>query len=225
MDMRPPGCGEDVAPYLLGALERDDAERFERHLETCELCQADLERLRPAVDALPAAAEPLAPPAELRTRIMAEVKRDAAERRKAAKPARSRPAWLRPIPALAAACVLLLVGVGVGIGLSGGETRTVDGQVAIAGATAQLEIDDGSGELRVTGMPSPPNDRVWQVWLVRGSDPPQPTDALFTPDRTGRASVGVPGDLDDVDRILVSQEPRGGSMQPTTAPQIDIGLT
>ena len=223
--MRPPGCGDDVAPYLLGALERDDAERFERHLEGCELCQADVERLRPAVDALPASAEQVAPPPELRSRIMAEVKRDAAARRRAAKPARARPAWLRPMPALAAACVLLLVGVGVGIGLSGGDARTVDGQVAIAGATAELEIDDGDGELRVSGMPSPPRDRVWQVWLVRDGGPPEPTDALFTTDRAGRASVGVPGDLDDVDRILVSEEPRGGSVQPTTAPQIDINLT
>jgi anti-sigma-K factor RskA len=225
MDMRPPGCGDDVAPYLLGALERPDAERFERHLAGCELCQADVERLRPAVDALPASAEQIAPPAELRARIMADVKREAAQRRRAEKPSRARPGWLRPMPALAAACVLLLVGVGVGIGLSGDETRTVDGQVAIAGATAELELDDGSGELHVTGMPSPPSDRVWQVWLVRGSDSPEPTDALFTTDRAGRASVGVPGDLEDVDRVLVTEEPRGGSPAPTTPPQIDIALT
>ena len=57
MDVRPAGCGDDVAPYLLGALDRADAERFERHLEGCELCQADVDRLRPVVDALPATSQ------------------------------------------------------------------------------------------------------------------------------------------------------------------------
>jgi anti-sigma-K factor RskA len=224
--MRAPGCGDDVAPYLLGALQSPDAERFERHLAECELCRADLERLRPVVDALPATTDPVEPPPELRGRIMAEVRRDAAQRRRAEHAARSgRPAWLRPVPALAAACVLLLAGVAVGIGLSGGSSRTVDGQVAVAGGTATLRIDDGDGELRVAGLPSPPSDRVWQVWLVRGGGAPEPTDALFTTDREGRASVAVPGDLDDVDRVLVSEEPRGGSRAPTTTPKIDVRLS
>jgi anti-sigma-K factor RskA len=224
--MRAPGCGDDVAPYLLGALASADAERFERHAAECELCRADLERLRPVVDALPATTEPVEPPPELRGRIMAEVRRDAAQRRRAERTARTgRPAWLRPVPALAAACVLLLAGVVVGVGLDGGSSRTVDGQVAIAGGTATLRIDDGDGRLRVAGVPSPPRDRVWQVWLVRGSGAPEPTDALFTTDREGRASVAVPGDLEDVDRVLVSEEPRGGSLAPTTTPKIDVRLS
>jgi anti-sigma-K factor RskA len=226
MDMRAPGCGDDVAPYLLGALDREDAERFERHLAGCELCQADVARLRPVIEALPATTEEVEPPRALRRRVMADVKRDAAERRRAARPARERrPAWLRPVPALAAACVLLVAGIGVGIGLSGDASRTVDGQVAIAGASAELRIDDGDGRLQVAGVPSPREDRVWQVWLVRDGGPPQPTDALFTTDHAGNASVGVPGDLDDVDRVLVSEEPRGGSRSPTTPPKIDIRLS
>jgi anti-sigma-K factor RskA len=225
MDMKAPGCGDDVAPYLLGALTPDESARFERHLEGCELCRADVERLRPALDALPASPEPVTPPADLRRRVMADVKRDAKARRAAASPAAARrPAWLRPLPALAAACVLLVVGVVGGIGLSGGGERTVDGQVAIAGADASLSIEDGDGELRVAGLPATPDDRTMQVWLVRDGGAPQP-DALFVPDADGRASVPVDGDLDGVDRVLVSQEPRGGSRAPTTQPFIDIEVS
>ena len=223
--MRAPGCGEDVAPYLLGALEPGDHARFERHLESCELCQADVARLRPAVDALPASAERIAPPADLRQRVMSDVRREAARQHRAERATRRRPAWLRPLPALAAASVLVLAGVVAGIGLTGGDARTVDGQVTIAGASASMRIDDGDGELRVTGVPAPPDDRVLQVWLVRDGGAPEPTNALFTTGAGGRASVGVPGDLDDVDQILVSEEPRGGSRSPTTEPRIQIRLS
>ena len=225
MDLTSPGCGEDVAPYLLGALEPADAARFERHLEECELCQADVARLRPAVDALPTTADRVAPPAELRQRVMADVRREAAKQRRAERAPRRRPAWLRPLPALAAAGAFVVIGVVAGIGLTGGDARTVDGQVAIAGASATMRVDDGHGELRVTGVPAPPTGRVLQVWLVRDGGAPEPTNALFTTGAGGRASVGVPGDLEDVDQVLVSEEPRGGSRSPTTQPRIQIQLS
>jgi anti-sigma-K factor RskA len=89
--------------------------------------------------------------------------------------------------------------------------------------SAELEIEDDGGQLVVHGMHALPDDRVLQVWLVRGEDgAPEPTDALFTPNRAGDASVAVPGDLDDVTRVMVSEEPRGGSRSPTTAPMLDF---
>ena len=53
MDVRHPGCGEDVAPYALGALSEEQARRFEQHLVECELCRADLQSLRPVVETRP----------------------------------------------------------------------------------------------------------------------------------------------------------------------------
>jgi anti-sigma-K factor RskA len=232
---RHPSCGEDVAPYALGALSPDEARAFERHLALCDLCQSDLAELGPVVDALSDTPEQIAPPPDLKRRIMAVVEEEAAERRAAAQPVetgrvprRRKPfGRLRTLPALAAACVLLVAGLGIGIGIAvrGDETRTVSGQVASAGATAKLEIEGENGTLMVDRLPNPPRDHVYQVWLVRGtSGRPQPTDALFTADRSGRATVRVPGDLDGVTKVLVSKEPLGGSRQPTTAPSITIAL-
>ena len=65
------------------------------------------------------------------------------------------------------------------------------------------------------GLPAPPSGRVYQVWLKRDGHPPMPTAALFVPSRDGAAAASVPGSLDDVDQVMVTDEPDGGSPQPT----------
>jgi hypothetical protein len=60
------------------------------------------------------------------------------------------------------------------------------------------------------------------VWTKHGADAPKPTDALFRPSRDGHASVMVPGGMDGVDEVLVTHEPDGGSMAPTSPPSIAI---
>ena len=228
-----PGCGEDVAPYALGALPPEDARAFEQHLAECELCRTDLETLRPVVNALSETPEQVDPPPELRRSLMAVVEREAAERRAAAGD-RTQPRersgagwsrWLpRPLPALALACTLLVVGIAIGIGVGGDEAREYDG-TAPAGVEAKLRIEDDGGKLELHGMDSPPAGKVMQVWLVHGENgKPEPTDALFRPNRDGNASVAVPGDMDDVTRVMVSLEPEGGSPSPTTAPAVDFKL-
>jgi anti-sigma-K factor RskA len=218
-------CGEDVAPYVLGALPDVDARDFERHMRGCELCRADVETLRPAVEALPLSVERVEPPPELRRRVMAAVDADVKARRAVARAARA-PRFsfsFRLLPALAVACVLLVAGIGVGVALTGDDARTVPGQVEPDGASARVELRDGSGKLVVDGMSQPPGDRVYQVWLRSGKGAPRPTDALFEV-RGGKAEVAVPGDLSEVDEVLVTHEPRGGSAEPTRAPAIIVQL-
>jgi anti-sigma-K factor RskA len=243
MDMsdEPNRCGEDVAPYALGALPPDDARAFERHLAECDLCRTDLDALRPVVHALSETPEPVDPPPELRKRLMAVVEQEAAERRRAERSDRAdradraergerRPGLLRrlprPMPALAAACVVLVVGIGIGIGLTGDGGRTFDPDSAPPGVQAELTVEDDGGELVVQGMDSPPAGKVMQVWVVHGENgEPEPTDALFRPNRAGDASVAVPGDMKGVTRVMVSEEPEGGSMAPTTEPSVDFRLS
>jgi anti-sigma-K factor RskA len=229
MSDRHANCGEDVAPYALGALPPEDARAFERHLAECELCRTDLDALSPVVHALSETPEPVDPPPELRRRLMAVVEQEAAERHASERAAGRAPRggwtrWLpRPLPALAAACVLLVAGIGIGIGLNGDDPTTLGPASAPAGVEAELRLDDDGGELVVHGMGQLPDDRVMQVWLVRGEGgAPEPTDSLFTPNRRGDASVAVPGEMEGVTRVLVSEEPRGGSRSPTTAPALDF---
>ena len=222
----PTACS-DVAAYALGALSYDEAQAFRRHLDDCELCRTDLAALQPAVDALPLSVESVAPPPELRRRIMGEVEADVRQRRRAERRERSSVFGLRPLPALAAACVALVLGVVVGQATLGEDTRTVRGEVLNPGARAaavELELRDSGGKLVVDRMPQPPLGRVYQVWLKRGDAAPEPTDAMFTVARDGSGSVAVPGRMKGVDEVLVTHEPRGGSTTPTSAPDIRVEL-
>ena len=65
--------------------------------------------------------------------------------------------------------------------------------------------------LVASDLPAPPSGRVYQVWLDKGGKAPEPTNALFSTRRDGSASVDVPGSLDGVKRVMVTDEPPGGS--------------
>ena len=147
--------------------------------------------------------------------------------------ARERPWWrrtllaLRPVPAAFAAAVLIALGVAGGVLVSGGDNgpsaRTVQASVALPtdpAARAALTVEGERATLSVRDFPSPPNGRVYQVWrLRRGQTAPEPTDALFDV-RGGRATVEVPGGVEGVDKVLVTDEPNGGSAAPTRDPVV-----
>jgi hypothetical protein len=87
-------------------------------------------------------------------------------------------------------------------------------------ATAELRKVGSHLELVVVGLPAPPPGRIYEVWLEHGAEPPLPTDALFSVTKTGSGSVGVPGNLHGVSKVLVTNEPLGGSLKPTRTPVI-----
>jgi anti-sigma-K factor RskA len=227
---------DSAAAYLLGALPEDEREGYEAHLAGCAVCREEVEQLAPAAEALPASVEPIAPPPELKSRIMAEVEREAVLLA-AAGPGADEPAgrrrrrrfrWTLPrltLAPVAAAAAVLIVGVAIGFGIAGlGDGgRTVTAQVDAArapGAGAQIEVEDGAATLTAHGLPAPPSGRVYQVWLKRPGRPPEPTPALFSPSRDGTATATVPGSLDGIDQVLVTDEPMGGSRMPTREPLI-----
>ena len=53
------------------------------------------------------------------------------------------------------------------------------------------------------------------MWLDKGGKTPEPTNALFSTRSDGSASVDVPGSLDGVRAVMVTDEPAGGSDEPT----------
>jgi anti-sigma-K factor RskA len=236
------GCEhrETAAAYVLGALPEDEHERFVAHLTGCDDCRESVAALQVAADALPLAAVQIGPPPELKDRIMSVIRTEAellgaAEARgdaPAAEPAPPRRRWwrrpalaLRPLPAAAAAAVLIAVGVVGGVVLSGGDNaRTVQGTVLVASApkaSAALELSDKASKLTVSGMPPPPSGKVYQVWLKRPAQDPTPTTALFRVDAKGRADVEIQrGRLKGIEQVLVTAEPDGGSMTPTSNPVI-----
>jgi len=238
-DAAPFPHADNVGAWVLGALDEETARDFAQELQRSPRLRAEVARLQPVVDALPMGVEQMSPPASLRDRIMATVHEEAQLQRAAAGEPRLAPApparrerrgrflGLRPLTAAGLACAVLAVGVGAGVVLStsgsgpAGAT-TVIAKVTFPNGAGQL-IDQGrdGGQLKLTGVAQTAPGRVYQVWLMKqGATKPTPTDALFTPNRGGHATVNVPGDLREVDQVLVTQEPAGGSPQPTSDPVV-----
>jgi anti-sigma factor RsiW len=162
---------EDLAAFALGALSRSEADDFERHLDGCERCQAELRWLRPAVELLPVSVEQHAPPARLRRRLMKAVRAEGARAPRG--PVTPR---LRPAMAGALAAVLLLAGA-LGYALRGpGLERTTVALEASAeaprGAAGDLVRYDGSATLEMRDLPAVGGNDVYQAWVRRGERRP-----------------------------------------------------
>jgi anti-sigma-K factor RskA len=215
-------CGDDVAAYALGALEPDEAEAFRRHLADCPECREELAGFEQVTGELPPASAQYAVPKSLRRRVMQEV-RATPKSAGAGPPARL--AWAsRPLLVWSGALAAVLVAVIVAVALSSGGSS---GARLIQASTgnAELRVTGAHGDLVVHRLPQLPVGRTYEMWVQRGSAPPVPTGTLFGVTSTGTAAVGVPGSLDGVSAVMVTQEPSGGSPAPTTAPLIVARLT
>lgn len=228
---------ENVGAYALGALPELERQAFERHVQGCEDCRREVERLRPGAQALPRAVTPLTPPPRLKASLMEVVKREARER---ARPARNRRRLaglvaplprLRPAAAWIGAALLLGLGLATGFALSetigDGGTRTVAGAVRgtrVPSATARLVIPAGErvAVLRVNGLPTLGPDAIYQAWVKRDGE--VVSQSLFSVGRDGKAAAAIPDSLEEADAVMVTREPAGGSRAPTQKPVLTVGL-
>ncbi len=177
----------DVGGYVLGTLQPGEAEAFEAHLATCEVCQAEVAELGvlpPLLGRVLAAPSAPQPPPGLRERTLAAVERAAVE------PATPRRAG-RQRRYLAIAAAVVLVGAAAGI------VRQVN-QPSTAVAEIQLvagDVGNGSGharirqtaegrevELDVQGLAPPPAGSYYECWFVGEGD---------TLEKPNRVSVGT----------------------------------
>jgi anti-sigma-K factor RskA len=216
---------DDLAAYLLGALEPDEAAGLKRHLAGCEECRADLEWLRPAVALLPESVERHEPPAQLRERVLAEARSDAAARATTGRPEPRgrRFAALRPLAGLAAAAAVVAIAtITIVSAGSGGAGRTTIVAGRPPGVTARVTMEGDSASLRLANVHQLPPGRVLEAW-VRREGRVVPVRSLFVPDREGRAGTPLPR-MDGVDTVMVTAEPRGGSNVPTSTPMVSLAI-
>lgn len=208
---------EDLAAYMLGALDPREAKDFERHLEGCEHCQAELRWLEPAVHALPDEVERTEPPPQLRASLMAEVRADAeAEARPVpARPARSRRWFLKPAMGFAVLALLIAGVVGYEVGKDGSDEAPAPSKIVrqIGGMTVTMVQEGDGGRLELAGVPQPPKDKVFEAWVERDGEV-EAVPALIVPDRHGHAETTI-ADMSGVETLMVTVEPRGGSETPT----------
>lgn len=205
-------CGGDAAGYALGALEPVEAEAFERHLAECERCAEDLAEFGHVVDALAISPPQYRAPSELRRRVMTSVRGE--PRRSRA----SRRRWRWAPVAVGLASAVLVVATLVSGG--SGKARVLDARVFDSPGSAQVRLSGGRAELIVRHFPAPAAGDVYEVWLKRAGRALEPTGALFSVGARGADDVGVPGALQGVQEILVTEEPAGGSLVPTSSPVI-----
>ncbi len=231
---------DDLAAYVLGALDPAEAAELERHAEGCERCAEEIRWLTPAVQALPESVERLRPPPELRDRVMAEVRADATEREHAPAGA-DRGAltgglmgWLRGLgsgphglwPAAGLAATVLAIGAIAAFAIGGSDSDGGGTNTIVAGhapgVTAKLVSEGDGGTLRLANVHALPPERVLEAWVRRNGEV-EPVQALFVPDREGRASTTI-DDMRGVDTVMVTTEPPSGSESPTSAPLVTISM-
>jgi anti-sigma-K factor RskA len=223
----------DLAAYLLGALEPDEEAVMERHLERCGRCRDEIRWLQPAIDLLPESVPQLEPPEDLRARLLAEIRSDAAEatpepalpQRVAAQRrgfAGLRGFFLRPAVGLTAVALIVAVAAGYLVGGGGGsETTTFSGPVD-GKVRATLERSGDSGTLQLTGLRQLRGSDVYQAWVQR--DGRIEPSSLFEARSDGTASAAIPHQLEGAEAVMVTREPRGGSRQPTSTPIVTVTL-
>jgi anti-sigma-K factor RskA len=217
---------DDLAAYLLGALEPGEAAELERHVAGCEECEDELERLRPAVKVLPETVERVEAPAALRGRLMEQVRSEATGSQ--ATPVAPQPSrWGLGLRLVAGLAALALVVAAIGSyairdsGSGGPKTTTVVTGHS-PGVTVEMVRAGETGTLRLANLHQLPAGKVLQAWVQRGKQVVS-AKALFVPNSDGTATATIDG-MHGVNTVMVTAEPRGGSVQPTSAPIVSIAI-
>lgn len=227
---------EALAAYALGSLDPSERASVDAHVAACDVCAARLRAYQGVAATLPLGLAPAPPPPEAWGVISATVRERRARRRGEAK-ASPLVGWLRFArwPAAAVALSALLVwNVALQRELvrrapgpaPGPEVEALSrrpGRVVIFRGTGKPEASarlfvavDGGGHLAVSGLSQLARERTYQLWFVRtGSS--AVSGATFGVDRYGRAwvKVAVPRSLDDVQAIVVTEEPAPQGSAPT----------
>lgn len=227
---------DDLAAYALGSADATERASVETHIAACAACTDRLREYQGVVGTLPLglAAVP-APPDGF------DAIRDIVRKHRGRGAGRARPPiwsyWLRAArwPAVAAVLIGLIIW---NVTLERELTRRAPGPapgpevealsrrpgriVILAGsgqpgASARIFVAvDGGGHLAVSGLAPLPRTRTYQLWFMK-TESAAVSGATFGVDSSGHAwvKVAVPGSLDDVQAIVITDEPAPGGLAPT----------
>ncbi|MEV7624956.1 anti-sigma factor [Actinoplanes sp. NPDC089786] len=207
---------------LLALSEEPEGPGDAGHLAECAVCRHELDALRTVAD-LGAEGQDLhdlpAPPERIWQRIEADIT-DPAPRslRVAERPRPSRPRWLTPVLAAAAAAVLAVAGtVAVDRFVRRPPAATVLARATLAPLGAIPASAEGSvrvlsdGEMRIEVRNLPLTTGFHEVWLIDPDDPTKMVAIGNLPDRPD-AVLPVPSgvDMNRYRLVDVSDEPHDG---------------
>ncbi|WP_433309364.1 anti-sigma factor [Micromonospora sp. CA-269861] len=222
--------------YALNAVDELEGAAFERHLADCEPCRLEVAELRETAARLADETAVEAAPPELRERTLAQAARTpqlrvntvgASDKRQAGK-------W-RQLTVAAAAAILVAGGASavtwtvsndrisdeqassdqarqIAAVLDAPDARVFERSLQPGGAaTIVVSRDRDRGVVLLRDLPAPGPGRIYELWLIRGSEP-RKVGQLAEGDR---ASTTVIGPVGEAGTFGVSNEPVGGSATPT----------
>ena len=213
-----------LGAYVLGAVSKEEAASVAAHIRSCRECEAEIATLSSAVDLLASGVEPLQPPQGFTERVLqrAVQERDAGTSR-----ARPRVQRWQTWAALAAA---LAVFAGLGAyAIDARNEAAAQRRIASAlirgaagtdlkgpaGVAAKVVPTDSGGIFVATGLEDPGDDRVYQLWFLRGG---MPVSGGTFVGSDGVAVLRTARSPNAFDAVAVTVEPAGGSRRPTTNP-------
>ncbi len=225
--------------FALGVLESEAANEINAHLhDECAYCLEHVREALKVTSGLAGLAEPVAPPAYLRDRVLGRLE------------SRARPRnWMFAVGTLSAACLALLV---FSLWSTGEMHRMREELGVVSGERDQLRsaielltrsdtravqfgrAEDPHGRVLVsrTGgvvfvgsqLPALTGDKTFELWLVPAKGAPQPA-GLFRPNASGESVHISPVPVSATTAaVAVSIEPRQGSSAPTTKPIVVVPL-
>jgi anti-sigma-K factor RskA len=218
---------QDAAAYVLDSLEPEERAAFEAHLAGCSECAGEVRSLLGVTGALARSVPQRTPRPELRERVLRSVP-NLIHDKPSKVPGRTVLKWL-PV---AAALVLAL---GLGVYALVLQSRLADAQSALAVLVApDVARIDLAGQpvaplararalwsrnrgmiFSVSNLPTAPEGRVYQVWVVTANAPI--SAGLLIPDASGAGSAyfATSPDIPPPVAVAVTLEPAGGVPAPT----------
>ena len=217
---------DDLAAYLLQALTLEEHARFERHLDSCAACRAELEELRKPALLVAHTAPAYELPLGLEGRTFAAIERAAVTPKPVLLRSRRR-RYPRMLAASAVAAVAALAFV------AGTRLDRPAGSVELQAALVAPNGDRAaSAEVRKTGigrvirfesdeLPILPKGEYYELWFVGPGDTPATPNRIsagtFHPDEDGRSHVTFAAAVDPAKYpvLSVTAEPGDGNPEPT----------
>lgn len=237
-----------VGAFALDALDPVERDEFESHLSTCDTCRLETAELSATAARLGSVVE-LQPSPAMRARVLDAVARTPQQRPNVVSLHERRSSRWTSRGLVAAAAVMAVVGAGVGIDqyqqnqdLEATQQAQAQERALIADVLAaedKVAYDSASGErphltvvaseeadaavVSLRDLPALPEERNYQVWrFVDGK--PQSAGVMDADDINRDTATMLMDDAAVAEAVAVTEEPAGGSEQPTSDPLVAVEI-
>jgi anti-sigma-K factor RskA len=233
----------DLAAFVLGGLEPEEAAEVRHHLDSCADCQSELEELRQVNRALEAAPPPVVPPAYLKGETLSRVRAERLSTSSKKQPEGSPPLEVHRrshrtsgfnrlkelrivLPSAAAAALVAVIALGAFFGFlrevpvatiqlipTAKEAAVLDGYWGVAEIRPQPS-GNRQVELKLNNFEKPKPNSYYELWFVSGEK--RISAGSFTSVGQGetRVFLNAPPEAGRYQTLLIAEEHVGQAPAP-----------